>query len=366
MANVIKDRVKENSTTTGTGNFTLSGAPLGFRSFSSVCSVGDTFRYAIQSIDSNGAPSGGWEVGIGTYSSANTLTRTTVIDSSNSGSVVDFSTGSKEVWIGMDATMAAWPRERLTAARTYYVRTDGSDSNNGLANTSGGAFLTIQKAVDVICGTLDLSTYDVTISVGDGTRTTTTTLKNYLSGGGTVLIVGNTSTPANCLISVTSGNCFTSALLCSSYDISGFKLATTTSGYGMLVSSASAYITFKNIDFGACASGHIVASGPVSVGASGNYSITGSAPWHIGALSGGSVSINSLTVTIAGTPNFSTAFCLGQTTGIVVASANTYTGSATGSRYNISLNAVVNTGGGGANYFPGNSAGTTATGGQYA
>jgi len=366
MASVIKDRVKENSASTGTGSITLSGAPPGFRAFSTVCSVGDTFRYAIQAVDTNGAPSGAWEVGLGSYASANTLARATVLDSSNAGSLVDFSTGTKEVWIGMDATMAAWPRERLTAARTYYVRTDGGDSNDGLANTSGGAFLTIQKAVDVVSGTLDLSTYDVTIQVNDGTRTSTTLLKKFQSSGGSVSIVGNSATPANCVISTTSAACFTTDAYAGTYVIDGFKLQTTTSGACLSVTGQASTLTFKNIDFGAAASAHINSTANSVCFAAGNYSITGSAPWHMGALSGGAISINSRTVTITGTPAFSTAFCLGQTTGIVVASANTYSGSATGSRYNVSLNAVANTGAGGATYFPGNAAGYATTGGQYA
>jgi len=256
-------------------------------------------------------------------------------------------------------------REVLSSARTYYVRTDGSDSNTGLSNTAGGAFLTVQKAIDVISGTLDLATYDVTVQVGDGTRTAAVTLKKFTSGGGVVLLVGNSATPANCVISTTSANCFSVLDYAGPYSIDGFKLVTTTSGTGISAIGVAAIVTFKNINFGACATAHMSVVNGSAVSASGNYEITGAAPWHYGAFSSGIITVSSRTVTITGTPAFSTAFCLAQTTGIVVANSNTYSGSATGVRYNASLNAVINTGGGGANYLPGNSAGTTATGGQY-
>lgn len=97
MALVIKDRVLETSTSTGTGDFTLGGALLGYAAFSSVCAVNDVCYYMIEAIDANGAPTGDWETGLGTYSAANTLTRTAVTDSSNSGSAVSFSAGNKRV-----------------------------------------------------------------------------------------------------------------------------------------------------------------------------------------------------------------------------------------------------------------------------
>ena len=105
MAQVWKSRVAESSTTTGTGAFTLSGAVTGYQTFSAVCSVSDTVDYAIFAVDANGAPTGDWETGVGTYSAASTLTRTTVQESSNAGSAVSFSAGDKIVILSPSATL---------------------------------------------------------------------------------------------------------------------------------------------------------------------------------------------------------------------------------------------------------------------
>lgn len=104
MALVFGDRVLETSTTTGTGAFTLAGAVTGYQRFSAVCSTSDTIHYGIFAVDGNGNPSGDWETGLGTYSGTNTLTRTTVQESSNAGSAVNFSAGTK--WVIASPTAA--------------------------------------------------------------------------------------------------------------------------------------------------------------------------------------------------------------------------------------------------------------------
>ncbi len=96
MALVVKDRVRETTTTTGTGTVTLGGAATGFQSFS-VIGNGNTTFYTIQLANTNE-----WEVGIGTYtSSGTTLSRDTILESSNSGSAVNFSAGIKDVFVTM-------------------------------------------------------------------------------------------------------------------------------------------------------------------------------------------------------------------------------------------------------------------------
>jgi hypothetical protein len=92
MALVLADRVQETTTTTGTGTVTLAGAATGYQSFAAVGDGNSTY-YTI----AGGAE---WEVGIGTYTaSGTTLSRTTVISSSNSGSLVTFSAGTKNVFV---------------------------------------------------------------------------------------------------------------------------------------------------------------------------------------------------------------------------------------------------------------------------
>ena len=93
MALIIKDRVQETTTTTGTGAVSLGGAVSNFVAFSTVMANADTTYYAIIS-------STDWEVGLGTYAtSGNTLTRTTVYASSNAGAAVNFAAGTKYVYI---------------------------------------------------------------------------------------------------------------------------------------------------------------------------------------------------------------------------------------------------------------------------
>lgn len=127
MAFITADRVLDSSTSIGTGAFVVSGTPAaGYRTFSAVMSVGDTCYYSIQ-----GQTTSEWEVGLGTYSSANTLTRTTVYSSSNAGSAVTFSAGTKNVFI----TMVASKSPQLDP--TGNVTTLGTPTSVTLTNATG-------------------------------------------------------------------------------------------------------------------------------------------------------------------------------------------------------------------------------------
>lgn len=129
MALIWADKVAEVTTTTGTGALTLGGPLTGYRAFSAVMtSPSDTCYYMITAVDSNGVPTGEWETGLGTYSALNTLTRTTVHASSNSGSVVTLSAGNKRVTLSQTAvTAAGW---RLMSSWTWSTNVANVDFTN--------------------------------------------------------------------------------------------------------------------------------------------------------------------------------------------------------------------------------------------
>ena len=107
MALSLQNRVRESSTTTGTGTITLAGAYIGFVTFASAVSDGDTVYYTIH--NTSPGVEDEWEVGIGTFTlSGTTLSRDTILSSSNAGSAVNFSAGTKEVFITQPAEKAVY------------------------------------------------------------------------------------------------------------------------------------------------------------------------------------------------------------------------------------------------------------------
>lgn len=125
MAFIIKDRVKESTTSTGTGAITLSGAAATFDTFQSYMTNGDTTYYAIVHTTSGVDE---WEVGLGTWNTGNTLTRTTVLAGSNGTSAQDFAAGAKDVFMTYPAAHAALAEDDVTFANvTVTGNVDGRD-----------------------------------------------------------------------------------------------------------------------------------------------------------------------------------------------------------------------------------------------
>ena len=131
MALVVKDRVQETTTTTGTGTVTLAGAVSGFQTFAAI-GDGNTTYYAITSGTD-------WEVGLGTYTaSGTTLSRDTILESSNSGSAITLS--------GTSSVFCTYPAEKSghkDANNTLYAEQVGASNGIFVNNQTIGTDYTI-------------------------------------------------------------------------------------------------------------------------------------------------------------------------------------------------------------------------------
>jgi len=221
MALVIKDRVKETTTTTGTGAITLAGAATNFQTFTSVLSNADTTFYAIID-DTNGA----FEVGIGTFaSSGTTLTRTTVLESSNSGSAVNLGSGAKQVFMTYPAEKSVF----LDASNQLVI--------NGSAVTSTVAELNI---------------------IDGGTSATSTTIVDadrvVLNDNGTMVQVAVTDLAAYFDDEITAmPNLVTTAAT----TVGALNSGSITSGFGSIDNGSSAIATTGTITYGSLSDGSI-------------------------------------------------------------------------------------------------------------
>jgi len=256
---------------------------------------------------------------------------------------------------------AAASRIVLSANTNFYVATTGNDSNAG---TSGSPWLTIQHAINYIQSSIDLAGYTATINVATGTYTTPVSVTGQFTGEGSVAILGNTSTPSNCIISTTSAACIT--VINSSLVVGGLQLQTATSGNCLQAATLGAINVTGAMIFGACAGNHVAATNGGNININTNYTISGAAQYHYFLNQVANLNCNNETITLTGTPAFSGAFAFASANSALVAETITFSGSATGVRYAANLNGTINTNSGGANYFPGSSSGTTSTGGQYA
>jgi len=253
--------------------------------------------------------------------------------------------------------------ETLTANRTYYVRTDGNDSNTGLTNTSGGAFLTLAKAASKIAD-IDRKTYSITIQVGAGTYSGGFSLTGRGVGAGAIHVVGDTTTPSNVVISTTNQHCFSSDA--SDFYVRGFKVETTTNGDGLKATNGGRIQINGPMEYGQCAGNHQTAlSRGIIYNFGQNQTISGGAAYHHYVDGFGFINEQLSTVTWSGTPAFTAQFARADF-GLIICNGNNYgTPTATGQRYYAQYNGIIQTYGSGASYLPGTVAGGIGTQGQY-
>jgi hypothetical protein len=170
---VIADRVKELSTTTGTGTFTLTGAVTGFEGFNTAFGIGPSFEYCIESIDAaTGAPNGYWEIGSGHLSGATTLVRDTVRQSSNADALVAFTAGTKNVFCTLPASVIIALQNSIDAkvakagdTMTGSLEIDAADALLLLNSAAGGHAPTILARKG---GVADATKTRWTMFLGDG------------------------------------------------------------------------------------------------------------------------------------------------------------------------------------------------------
>jgi hypothetical protein len=217
MALVIKDRVYETSTTTGTGTLTLAGAVLGFQTFSTAIGNTNTTYYVIQ--DQSGP---NWEVGIGTVG-AGTLSRDTVLSSSNSGSLVNFTSGLLYAFGDYPADKAVY------GSGTTLVAPSGTL----LPVANGGTGLTTLTANNVILGNgTSTPAFVAPGTLGNVLTSNGTTWTSAAAGGGSSTITIDTKTASYTVIAGDAGKIINCSLLNPSAAITISLTAAATLGAG--------------------------------------------------------------------------------------------------------------------------------------
>lgn len=257
-------------------------------------------------------------------------------------------------------------RLRLTANTSFYVNAStGSDSNNGL--TTGTAWATLQKAWNTIQQSYDVAGFVATVNVSAGSYAPLAAVGSIvgsISASSVQFVAAGAATVTN-----TSGVACFYATGGAQYTYSGpWTLINNNPGASTAQASGAGSILIQGagVTHGASNGSHLLANVYGQVQATGNYTVSGASGSHYNSANAGAIGVGSgITVTLSGTPAFSTAFAQANGLSQINAGGVTFSGSATGVRYISQSNSIVNSSSGGTNYFPGSTAGATNTGGIY-
>ena len=254
-------------------------------------------------------------------------------------------------------------REQLYSNRTYYVRVDGSDDNDGLSDTPSGAFASIQTAVNSAL-VVDASNYVVTIQVGDGTYNECVVL-GWHPGYHPIVVQGNPSTVGAVIVNGTGTHTFR----CEGYwNIQHLELRNNTAGqYSVFGQYSGCDLNLgPGMQYGPSQSAHVGSYYGARVTMGSNFTISGNAAYGMLAAFGGWIYVSSVTCTFIGNRTFSTVFIAAQNSSNIRATSFTWAGTnPTGTRYRATENSVIHALNASPTYFPGTVAGVLTYGGLY-
>lgn len=270
-----------------------------------------------------------------------------------------------------NAAIVGKARPVLTANRIYYVRKDGNNANTGLANTAGGACLTVMGALNKIAS-VDLNGFGATVQIGDGTYDERLVIPKMTGQRKTedLILLGNLATPS--AVTLRNNGSYQpvieaimgAAVTCGG----GFTLTAPNNGYGINAAEAGIISVSGNVVFGPCGEHHAYANNAGTINFFNPYTISSSAKAHWASALAGQI-YSATTVTINAPVTFSFAFAAAFAGGVQQINGNTFTltngAVVTGARYATQKNGVIETYGAGATYLPGSTAGSSVTGGQY-
>lgn len=297
MTLVTKDRVLETCTSPGTGAVTLLGATSGYQSFSAAIGNGNTCYYTIA--DQSGS---NWEVGVGTYSSSgNTLARTTVLASSSGGTIVNFSSGTQNVFVTYPAdkvvttdTLAYPPAIGGTTPNTGAFSTLTATGTTTLATTLSGLLKATTGVVSAASSGTDYAppTSGTSILYGNGTGgfSNVTVGTGLTFAGGTLsntaagASITNDTTTASDLypLFVTS----TTGSLSAAYTSNANYLYKPSTGELTALEVVASNGFFVNtqtisVDYTLAATNNAMSAGPVSVASGITVTVSSGATWTV-------------------------------------------------------------------------------------
>lgn len=247
------------------------------------------------------------------------------------------------------------PRTALSGNTTYYVSNSGSDSTG--AGTTGNPWATFQHAYNQLQG-IDCAGYSVTIQFqGSGPYTSNTTCNIAPVPANTPIIFDGASQT----ISTTSADCFTVIGDGLNIKLQNVKLQTATSGNCVTCGDGGRVTIGTGVNFGACALQQISGESNALFSCPNAYTISGSAINHWAIDLSSVIIANGITVTLTGTPAFTTFASAEESSGIQCI-GNTYSGGATGVEYICILGGTINTNGSPTNWPSGLTSGSTPSG----